>query len=332
MLEGKIQTTNKAKNVTANDINVADVTSEMGNSMTISIPVVNKLVKKKLDTMSRKYIITVNNYTTDNYVTMLLSFREKGWKYIVGKEIGEKGTPHLQIYIEHFNPIRFSGLQKIIPRGHILNAKGNITQNYIYCSKDGDFVTNIKLKLTRDEIKRLCLIEQYKNVVWRPYQKEILDLCNKPANSRTIHWYYDKSGNTGKSFLMKYIGMTYEGVIIGDGKKSDIFNQVNCMLENGVEPVIILVDLPRHNKDFFNYGCIEQLKNGCFYSGKYEGGLCYFKNPIVIIFSNDLPDIEKWSIDRYYIYNIKTNKIIDNDLLLELSIRNAKFYADDEND
>ena len=104
-------------------------------------------------------------------------------------------------------------------------------------------------------------------------------------------------GNNGKSFLAKYIALKF-GCIIADGKKDNIFNQV-LMMED--KRGIILLDVPRHNVDYINYGCLEALKNGLIYSGKYEGGQCIFDIPHIIVFMNDIPNgfYEKFSGDRY---------------------------------
>jgi hypothetical protein len=134
------------------------------------------------------------------------------------------------------------------------------------------------------------------------YQKEILSRISNKPNKRKIYWYYDINGNIGKSFLAKYICLSYKGVIIADGKKDNIFNQINKSInEDNEEPEIIILDIPRYNMCCINYGVIEQIKNGFIYSGKYEGGKCFFKIPHIIIFANEEPDYEKWSKDRYYV-------------------------------
>ena len=191
-----------------------------------------------------------------------------------------------------------------MPRAHIEKAKGNLKENYDYCSKDNNYVTNIKLKKDEEQIKSEILNDEYKDVSWKPWQQKALEILKNQPDKRKIHWFYEMNGNTGKSYLAKYICLTNEDVIIADGKKDNIFNQINKLIENGIEPRVIILDLPRHAKDYVNYGAIEQIKNGCIYSGKYEGGQCLFKIPHIIIFSNDEPDYTMWSYDRYDVVNI----------------------------
>ena len=44
------------------------------------------------------------------------------------------------------------------------------------------------------------------------------------------------------------------------------------------------------------------------YSGKYEGGICYFDSPHVIIFANSEPMMDKLSKDRWEILDLNDNQ------------------------
>jgi len=240
---------------------------------------------------SRKWCLTLNNYTEDDCKNLAQYFTE----FVIGREIGEiKGTKHLQCYFENKNPLRFSTLKKKWPRGHWEKPKGNKKQNYDYCTKDNDYITNMSYG------RKDKLLKKYNGVVWKDWQKQILDIISKPIDNRKIHWIVDYDGNSGKSFLAKYIFLKYN-VIIAEGKKADIFNQIKMSIDINIEPHIILVDIPRSGNKFVNYGCLESIKNGLIYSGKYEGGCCAFETPHLIIFSNEQPCYESWSKDRYNI-------------------------------
>lgn len=248
----------------------------------------------------RRWCITLNNYTNDEMEQMTQDFEMKGWNYIIGEEIGKNGTKHLQIYIETKNPIRFTSLKKLNERMHIEKARGNREKNLTYCKKEGKFISNFPL----DE-KEEILEDEYKDVVWKNWQKEILDLILKRPDRRKIHWYWERNGNIGKSYLAKYIKCIHKGVISCEGKQNDIFNQILTKItKDKVKPSIILVDVPRSSIGFINYGCIEKLKNGDIYSGKYEGGDCLFKIPHIIVFANEQPDYTAWSSDRYDVREI----------------------------
>ncbi len=251
---------------------------------------------------SRRWCLTINNYNEK----ILKDFDTKTHyfeKYICGKE-GDEKTPHLQIYVETKNATKFERIKKLFPTAHIEPAKGNRKHNYDYCSKEGDFKTNIDFLTFREKLKIELLAEQYKETKWKPFQEKIHDILSKKPDKRKVHWFWESTGNIGKSFICKYIALKYKGVVICEGKKGDIFNQVNILLDTKIEPKIILLDIPRTSQDFINYGVLEQLKNGMVYSGKYEGGQCLFRTPIVICFSNEEPKKETMSLDRWDIHKI----------------------------
>ncbi len=248
----------------------------------------------KPDSRVRRVCFTLNNYTDDEVVTLSHYFEEHG-KYIIGKEVGEEGTPHLQGYVEFKGQKRFSTLKKLNQRIHWEKARGNRDQNIRYCSKENNYIYNIKNnKLRNDEIMR----DEYENVKWKKWQQDVLDIIDSKPDNRKVHWFYEHEGNTGKSFLCKYIDLKHD-VIIAGGKKADIFNQVKVHMDADKDPTIIILDVPRDTLDYINYGAIESLKNGHIYSGKYEGGKCIFKIPHVIVFANEGPDRSKMSSDRW---------------------------------
>lgn len=248
----------------------------------------------------RAWVFTWNNYTSQDIEYLVSTL--KNHEYIFGEEIGgNTGTPHLQGVLRFKNPRQWKGVCEML-KNNFTEPCTNWNASLNYCSKDGRTYTNIQKKMTRKERQ----LEKYNEVIWREWQKEIIDIIHEEPDSRTIHWYYEREGNKGKSFLAKYLVLKYDA-IISDGKKDNVFNQVKLWLdthEQTEDPKLIILDCPRYNKEHINYGVLEQLKNGMIYSGKYEGGICIFNNPHVIIFSNEEPDYEKMSRDRWNVKEI----------------------------
>ena len=57
---------------------------------------------------------------------------------VVGVEVGEKGTPHLQGYVRLTKNTRFNAVKKLIGmKAHIEMARGTELENDEYCRKDG---------------------------------------------------------------------------------------------------------------------------------------------------------------------------------------------------
>lgn len=236
---------------------------------------------------SRKWVFTLNNWNEEEYNNIKNFCCDKLY-YIIGQEVGDNGTPHLQGYIRSKGGIRFETIKKLIPRAHIEHAKGSDEENFMYCSKQNKFITNDK---------KHRLLGLYNNIVWKPWQKNILDIIEEEPDNRKMYFIVDKKGNNGKSFLCKYIALTKK-CIIADGKKNDIFNQIKTFDEMDEVPKIVLLDVPRDSENYVSYGAIEQIKNGLIYSGKYEGGQVIFDVPHVFIFSNEHLNYKKFSKDR----------------------------------
>lgn len=244
---------------------------------------------------SRKWILVINNYTKKNYLELLKYFESYAKLYILAKEIGENKTPHIQAYCNLKIQRTFLTMKKDFPTAHIEQAKGSDKQNFIYCAKDGDFKTNMKFKIPRKVIDPLY------GKTFYDYQKEVIDLIQKGDDDRTINWYWEPTGNTGKSALCKHLCMRFNCMIL-NGKQSDMFHAILQYNENtGDFPEVIIIDIPRSMSDYVSWGAIEKIKDGCFYSGKYEGGMCIFNSPIIICFANVDPVTNKMSEDRWNI-------------------------------
>ncbi len=154
-------------------------------------------------------------------------------------------------------------------------------------------------KLARETQARALKIEllsEYKDVAWREWQQEIIDKCGEKPDSRRIHWYVDELGNTGKSFLAKFLGLG-GAFVCSNAKTADL-----CYAYQG-EPVV-LFDLERSCEESFNYQVLERLKNGTVFSSKYESGTRYFRTPHLFVFANWYPEKSKLSLDRWDINKI----------------------------
>lgn len=82
---------------------------------------------------SKNWCYTLNNPTEDPDIPDVEY-------HIFGREIGEKGTPHLQGYVVFKNRKRLTAVKKILDRAHWEAAKGTHSEASTYCKKDGDFV------------------------------------------------------------------------------------------------------------------------------------------------------------------------------------------------
>lgn len=88
----------------------------------------------------RNICFTLNNFTDEEYKHL----KDLKTSYIViGKEIAESGTPHLQGYMEFNGGVRFETLKKQFPRIHLEARRGTSKQASDYCKKsDPNFYEN----------------------------------------------------------------------------------------------------------------------------------------------------------------------------------------------
>lgn len=163
---------------------------------------------------SRAYCFTLNNYTEEEY----LEISNIECKYmVIGKEVGESGTPHLQGYINLENPRSLASLKKSMKRAHIEVAKGSPLQASQYCKKDGNFIEKGNLpaqgkRTDLEEIREMVdagsgmremvdkaksyqsirsaeLILKYKEKK-RDWKPEVVWVCGASGTGKT-RWAYD---------------------------------------------------------------------------------------------------------------------------------------------
>lgn len=266
-----------------------------------------------IDKQGKYWVFTYNNFDKIGKMGQweLISISSKNdWKIMFSIETGECGTKHLQGFLECSKKTRWSRLNNAFKSEiYFDRAIGNYKQNLNYITKSGqiEYTSFDKYHgMTTSEIANLMVRSSYTDVVWKPWQQAVLDIFKNEPDTRSINWFYEYSGNVGKTFLSKYIYCNFEGVIICGGKSNDIFNQVKTCLETRL-PTIVILDIPRTNLEYINYQSIEKLKDGLLYSGKYEGGVCCFPSPHVVVFANEPPDTYKMSKDRWNIVELEVD-------------------------
>lgn len=246
---------------------------------------------------ARKWFFTLNNYTVNDIKNMEDYFK-KG-KYVFQEETGTSGTPHLQGYVEWKSSRKFVHLKKKFPTCHwevCRNKKASIE----YCSKM-ESRSGKTYSLGIELPEPIECIDEKKLYKW---QQEIVDLCKTKPDKRTVNWYWDEKGCKGKTELARLLVLKYKALVVG-GKRSDMFNAILTVKNTTKKfPKIIIIDIPRCSENFVSYAAIEKIKDGLFYSGKYEGGMVIMNRPHVICMANFEPDKLMLSEDRWNIVEI----------------------------
>lgn len=89
---------------------------------------------------AKRWCFTLNNYTDEEHSGILRCLRSTTEYFIIGKEIGESGTPHLQGYTVFKRRYRLTQVKaELGRRAHIEISRGTPSDNRVYCSKGGDY-------------------------------------------------------------------------------------------------------------------------------------------------------------------------------------------------
>lgn len=254
---------------------------------------------------SKNWCFTLNNYNEDDIKLIIERFKIRANKYIFEKEIGENGTNHLQGYVEFDKKLR--PLELKLNKGiHWERRKGTEQDNINYCSKDyRESKTKDIYKSDNVRIPRPLKIIN----VLKPWQEDLKNILMEEPEDRKIIWVYEDEGNVGKSAFSKYMVVKHDALYITEGKKSDIINIVyNYILNKDLD--ILILDVPRDNGNKISYKSLEEIKNGLICNTKYETGNKVINPPHIVVFSNSEPDMSKFSLDRWEIYNIQNNILV----------------------
>lgn len=90
--------------------------------------------------------IVLNNYTLEECESVKVIFDEIADAYIIGKEVGSQGTPHLQMMIKLKKGNYKSYLIKKLGSRYSIREGRNIDAMKAYCMKDGDIYSSLNVE------------------------------------------------------------------------------------------------------------------------------------------------------------------------------------------
>ena len=152
------------------------------------------------------------------------------------------------------------------------------------------------------------------NVILRPWQEGLLKYI-KPSN-REIIWVIGRKGNEGKSWFQEFLASKFgwSRVICGMDirlKKASICHILSK--RSLMTTDIFLFDVGKaRTEDNINYELLEQIKNGRTLAAKFDSKELKFHTPnTVVVFSNEKPDVGQMSKDRWKIFQIRDDDLLD---------------------
>lgn len=216
--------------------------------------------------------------------------------------------------------------------------RGTYEENLKYCSKEGkylengeftkqgqrtdidDIATRIKegtfsksegiylkyhagidkmIEFTKNEKARKCAKREFDTDIseLNLQQKFWMHLLDNVVSKDQILVILDKKGGIGKSTFATYLDLELGGLCLQNAKSTDIAHAYK--MED-----YVMFDYARSNEDKLNYPVLENLKNGCIFSPKYDSGSKRFPRPKIILFTNfqlawkEMSE-RKWFIVKY---------------------------------
>jgi hypothetical protein len=229
--------------------------------------------------------------------TLVLS--KKAESYMYQLEVGAEGTPHLQGCFKFKNARSWSSIKDTFK--WFVEPCHDWKASVKYCSKtdsrvEGPWAYNCEAGP-----------EEYTFKLEKPYewQQDIINICSGPVDPRKIYWIYCREGGSGKTALTKHLCMNNKAIFVS-GKAADVKAAVASM---PTKPPIVIFGVPRSAEkadgdQCVSWDAIETVKDGMFFSGKYESGMVLMAPPHMFIFANFPPDESKLSKDRWIIKNL----------------------------
>lgn len=293
---------------------------------------------------AKHWCFTINNWSEENQVNLRSLVPEHASYLVFGRETGENATPHLQGYVCFNSPLRFTAAKNHIgATAHIEVKRGTPKQASTYCKKDNDFeefgecpggqgkrndweafvdfVTELgRVPTVRELIvhnpslyaryKHACLeiaaahlpapvlVEGDPRLGW---QSLVRGRALGDPNRRSIDFVVDPVGSSGKSWLCaKLVSEFPDRVqVLRVGRRDDLAHAIDDSKD------IFLFDIPRTQMTFLQYPVLEMLKDRMVFSPKYHSGMKILRSvPYVAVFSNEHPDMNQMTGDRYHVIEI----------------------------
>lgn len=261
---------------------------------------------------------------------------------------GQVPYAHTHFVLEFKRPFKstnqriFDTEDGVHPNIRFLPFRKAYLQAIEYIKKEGikvvveetDFTTNLFddcQGLTRDEILKKCktfsevpgalalsnVVSKSEvcvpNIKLRDWQAAIMELLKFPS-SRKVYWFCDYKGGCGKSTFARwlYAKNPNEVLVLSQlGGVRDAATIIDGALTAGWSQKLMILDLARASEHKAIYEPIEQIKNGCMNTVKYQGKPLWFNSPHLIVFANFYPDKSQLSADRWSIYVIDDNAMLE---------------------
>lgn len=257
-------------------------------------------VTKKRDSAAARWCFTWNNPKEAPWLRDKLIPICK--KFVFQREIGDEGTEHFQGAIWLKKKTRFSALKKIDVAIH-WEKMNNEEGSEKYCQKSATSLGEIVKYGFPADIETITKL--------RCWQEELYHILSRKPDSRHIYWIIDKDGNAGKTEFVRWYAIKHrdEAICANAGNGKDVANLLKNFAE--VKDIgsfrVFLYNMARDSQ--ISYRMLEGMKDGMMTNVKYEAATLIFNRPHVVVMSNEEPEYDKLSADRWIVYTIENGEL-----------------------
>lgn len=249
-----------------------------------------------------------------DYEDVISQLRKIAKKYVFQLERGsETGYLHYQGRISLIKKHRKGELLRLFT---MMPAP-----NYLAPTVNANFYKGDMFYVTKAETRELGPWDERTEEVWippqyenrlgklKPFQEVIWDSAKK-FDDRHINLVYDPTGNRGKSTIAAVCELYAKGLDMPPINDAQQLIQSACSIcyaKRERYPSPIFIDMPRAmGKDrlFGIYTAVEQLKKGKLFDLRYKYTVWWIASPQIWVFSNEPPDVDLLSRDRWLVWTI----------------------------
>ena len=155
----------------------------------------------------------------------------------------------------------------------------------------------------------------YKDVNLKPWQEDLLKHIEIQTD-RLIIWVVGRKGGEGKTWFQEFIASRFgwDRVVCGMDIKVKKASICHALRKRPLTTTYIFLFNVGKSFSFndVNYKVLEKIKDGRILASKFDSMELRFKTPnVVVVFSNDKPKENQLSKDRWLIFNIQNENLIE---------------------
>lgn len=287
----------------------------------------------------KKWCFTLNNPTEGEKQALADLCESEHVTYaVIGREVGDTGTPHLQGFVWFAQRKSINQAKALIGnRAHLEITHGTAQQASDYCKKDGDFDEYGSMTDGGNKESFAALTRWMESLDHRPTENEIL------AEFPGLFGRYHASVLRIRNLLRPSSPQSVQGdlrqwqadleeLLLADPDDRTVHFRIDESGESGKTwftrywlkkfpaesqylrsgkrddlahaidetKLYFFIDVPRGGMEHFQYSIVEYLKDGMIFSPKYNSTTKMTgRNVHVVVFCNEWPDMNALSADRY---------------------------------